>query len=71
MAMQKDSVLIRNAQLAVAIEIQAKRAMNQPIAKCDPNTGEAYLFHADGRREVIGKISRGRYSERIKKKQEA
>ena len=60
-----DAVIVRNARLAVAAELEKKRALNLPIAKFDAKTGRVYLEHADGTIEVVDNgNSWGRYSER-------
>lgn len=60
-----DSILIKNARLAVDIELQTKKAMKLPISKYNPKTGEVFLEHSDGTCELVGKrITQGRFSER-------
>lgn len=62
-----DSVVVRNARLAVAAELKKKRVLKQPIAKFDPKTGDVYMEDSDGSITVVGKaMKRGRYSERCK-----
>ncbi|MCD8095016.1 MAG: hypothetical protein LUE12_02685 [Ruminococcus sp.] len=48
-----DSVIVRNARLAVELELKKKEALGLPIAKYDPKTEKAYLVYADGRREEV------------------
>lgn len=60
-----DGVLVRNARLAVKVDLEKKRVLNQPIARFDPKTGKVYLENADGTTTVMGSaMRRGRYSER-------
>lgn len=60
-----DSIVVRNARLAVEAELKKKRVLNQPIAKFDPQTGKVYMENADGTITVVGDaMKRGRYSER-------
>lgn len=43
-----DGILVRNARLAVSMELQRKCAMKLPVAKFDKKTGKVYLENADG-----------------------
>lgn len=62
-----DDVVVRNAKLAVAVELKKKRALKQPIARFDPKTGEVFIEDGDGNKTVVGQaMTRGRYSERTK-----
>ncbi|MEY8403888.1 hypothetical protein AALA54_11200 [Oscillospiraceae bacterium 44-34] len=61
-----DSILVKNARLAVKLELQKKRALGQPIAKFDPKTKEIYMEHPDGSITPMGSVEeQGRYSERL------
>ena len=60
-----DSVIVRNARLAVSRELAKKKALGQPIARFDPKTREIYMENADGTITPMGTtLRRGRYSER-------
>ena len=60
-----DSIVVRNARLAVSMDQQRKRAMGLPIARFDKKTGQVYLENADGTITEMGRaMERGRYSER-------
>ena len=59
-----DSVIIRNARLAVKIELEKKRMCKQPISKFDLKTKEVYLEYPDSSKVVVGKaMQQGRYSQ--------
>lgn len=59
-----DSIVVKNARLAVATELKKKKILGQPIAKYEPQTGKVYLLHGDGTREEVAETGRLRYSER-------
>lgn len=59
-----DGVVVKNARLAVAVELRKKKILKQPIAKYDPKTGKVCLLHSDGTCEEVGETRRTRYSER-------
>lgn len=64
-----DNILVKNARLAVEIELKKKRALNQPIARFDKKTGEVYLENSDGTKTSFGyAMQKGRYSERYNSK---
>lgn len=64
-----DGVVVRNARLAVEMELKKKRALGQPISKFDVKTKTIYMEYPDGTIEVVGKaMQRGRYSEWHKQK---
>jgi hypothetical protein len=57
-----DSVLVRNARLAVEMELKKKRALKQPIARFDPKSGRIYMENGDGTITECGVVTRqGRY----------
>lgn len=59
-----DSVVVRNARLAVKTELEKKRMCNQAIAKFDLKTKKVYLEYPDGTTTVVGEaMKKGRYSE--------
>ncbi len=60
-----DGIVVRNARLAVSMELQRKHAMNLPIARFDKKTGKVCLENTDGTITKIGQAMEwGRYSER-------
>jgi hypothetical protein len=60
-----DGIVVQHARLAVSAELKKKRALNQPIAKFDPQSGKVYLENSDGTTVQMGNaMKRGRYSER-------
>ena len=60
-----DGIVVRNARLAVSMDLQRKRAMGLPIARFNKKTGQVYLENADGTITEMGcAMERGRYSER-------
>lgn len=62
-----DSVLVRNAQLAVKAALEKKKILQQPVARFDPKTKQVYLEHSDGSITAMGEaMKQGRYSERRK-----
>jgi hypothetical protein len=64
-----DDIVVRNARLAVAMELEKKRALKQPIAKFDPETRMVYMENADGSITVVGNaMKQGRYSERCRRR---
>lgn len=54
----------RRVSKAIQLDIEKRKIMNKPIAVYDKDTGEVYAVHNDGKREVMGKVERKRYSER-------
>lgn len=59
------SIVVRNARLAVSMDLQRKRAMGLPIARFGKKTGQVYLENADGTITEMGyAMEWGRYSER-------
>lgn len=61
-----DSVLVKNARLAVKLELQKKRALGQPIARFNPKTKEIYMENPDGSITLMGSAAeQGRYSEQL------
>ena len=61
-----DSILVKNARLAVKLELQKKRAWGQPIVRFDPKTREIYMENPDGSITPMGSAAeQGRYSERL------
>ena len=44
----KESMIVRNARLAVEAELRKKHVLNQPVAKFDVETKTIYLQHSDG-----------------------
>ncbi|MCD7742206.1 MAG: hypothetical protein LUI06_08385 [Ruminococcus sp.] len=62
-----DSILVRNARLAVKRELEKRKALGLPISEYDPKTEKVYIVYPDGTREEAGgRILRGSYSERCK-----
>lgn len=59
-----DSIVVKNARLAVAAELRKKKILGQPIAKYEPQTGKVYILYGDGTREEVAQTRRVRYSER-------
>lgn len=59
-----DSVVVKNARLAVAAALKKKKILMQPIAKYEPKTGKVYFVYGDGTREEVAETGRKRYSER-------
>ena len=61
-----DGILVKNARLAVKLELQKKRALEQPIARFNPKTKEIYMENPDGTITPMGSLAdQGRYSERL------
>ena len=54
-----DAESVNRAKIAVKIELEKRKAMNAPIAVYDPKTGVIYAQYNDGRKEVIGKRTKG------------
>lgn len=52
-----DSILIKNARLAVKAELKKKRDLNLPITKFNPKTNEFYRVNGDGTTTIVGKIA--------------
>lgn len=48
-----DSILVRNARLAVKRELDKKQALGLPIARFDPKTGAVWLEDAGGGRTSV------------------
>ncbi len=64
-----DSIVVRNARLAVKMALMEKEALGLPAAKYDQKTGQVFLVYPDGRKELMGtRLRKGRYSDRIKQK---
>jgi hypothetical protein len=60
-----DDIVVRNARLAVEMELKKKRALGQPIARFDVKTGRVYMENPDGTTTEFGTAMKaGRYSER-------
>lgn len=61
-----DSILVKNARLAVKLELLKKRALGQPIARFNPKTKEIYIENPDGSIIPMGSAAeQGRYGEQI------
>lgn len=61
-----DSILVKNAKLAVKLELQKKRALGQPIARFNPKTKEIYMENPDGTITPMGSAAeQEQYSERL------
>lgn len=67
-----DREVVFRAKKAVERAIEKKRINHTPVVVYDRTTGKIYNVAPDGTRTVIGtRITRGRYSERIKENNEA
>ncbi len=56
----------RRISKAIQLDIEKRKVMNKPIAVYDKDSGEVYALYNDGKKEVMGKVKRKRYSERKK-----
>lgn len=65
-AQMEDRETNRRVSKAIQLDLEKRKIMNKPIAVYDKDTGEVYAVHNDGKREVMGKVERKRYSERKK-----
>lgn len=52
-----DSILVKNARLAVKAELKRKRDLNLPITRFDPKTNEFYQVNEDGSATIVGRIT--------------
>lgn len=54
----------RRVSRAIQLDLEKRKVMNKPIAVYDKDTGKVYAVYNDGKREVMGKVERKRYSQR-------
>lgn len=48
-----DSILVKNARLAVKLALHEKRVMGHPIARYDPKTQTVYMENPDGTTTIL------------------
>jgi hypothetical protein len=64
-----DEELNMLARKAVEIELYKKKLRKEPIAIYDREKGEAVLVYPNGERDVMKRLRKGHYSERVKNKE--